>query len=119
MLEKIAGIEQHYQQLSQDLESVGNDYQRAAEINKERVDLEPIIRNARDYRKFLKRIAEARSLLENEKDEELLAMAEMEIEELEPKAPESDGSWKRLLAAGVGLIVLLWATWIWALRSGM
>ena len=43
MLEKIAGIEQHYEQLGRDLETVGGDYQRAGEINKERVDLEPLI----------------------------------------------------------------------------
>ncbi len=43
MLEKIAGIEQHYEQLGHDLEETGGDYQRAAEINKERVDLEPLI----------------------------------------------------------------------------
>ena len=46
MLEKIVGIEQHYEQLGHELEEVGSDYQRAAEINKERVDLEPLIRKA-------------------------------------------------------------------------
>ena len=43
MLEKLAGIEQHYEQLGRDLEEVGSDYQRAAEINKERVDALSII----------------------------------------------------------------------------
>jgi len=37
----------------------------------------------------------------------------------ETRAPQSDGSWRRLLAGGVALIVVLWAMWIWALRSGM
>jgi peptide chain release factor 1 len=97
MLEKIVGIEQHYEQLGHELEEVGSDYQRAAEINKERVDLEPLIRKASEYRKTLKRIEEARDLLESESDEELRALAEMEIEELEPKIKELEGQIKSML----------------------
>lgn len=85
MLEKLAGIEQHYEQLGHDLEEVGGDYQRAAEINKERVDLEPIIAKAKEYRQAISRIEEAQELLEAESDEEMLALAKSEIEELEPK----------------------------------
>ena len=36
----------------------------------------------------------------------------------EPQAVETDGSWKRLLAGGVVVIVALWAMWLWAIRSG-
>lgn len=85
MLEKLAGIENHYEELGQELESVGNDYQRAAEINKERVDLEPLVTKSRAYRRILLQIEEARSLLENESDEDIRALAEVELEELEPK----------------------------------
>lgn len=97
MLEKIAGIEQHYHQLGQDLEQVGGDYQRAAEINKERVDLEPLIDTAAEYRKYLSRLEEARALLESETDEELCALAEAEIEELEPKIEELEAQIKSML----------------------
>jgi len=97
MLEKIVGIEQHYEQLGHELEEVGSDYQRAAEINKERVDLEPLIRKASEYRKSLKRIEEARSLLESESDEEMRALAEMEIEELEPKLEALEAQIKSML----------------------
>ena len=85
MLEKLAGIEQHYEQLGHDLEEAGGDYQRAAEINKERVDLEPLITKAAEYRKSLSRLEEARALLDSETDEEMIGLAEVEIEELEPK----------------------------------
>ncbi len=34
-------------------------------------------------------------------------------------APQQATRWKPLLAAGLGLIGLLWALWIWAIRSGM
>ena len=97
MLEKIAGIEEHYEQLGHDLEEVGSDYQRAAEINKERVDLEPIITKAGEYRQSLKRIEEARELLDSESDEELLALAQAEIEDLEPKIEKLENEIKSML----------------------
>ena len=92
MLEKLAGIEQHYEQLGRDLEEVGSDYKRAAEINKERVDLEPLIKKAAEYRKSLSRLEEAQALLESETDEEMLGLAEMEIEELTPSIEKIENS---------------------------
>ena len=50
MLDKLKGIEDRFEQLGNDLLEVGNDYQRAAEINKERVGLELIVEKAREYR---------------------------------------------------------------------
>jgi peptide chain release factor 1 len=97
MLEKIAGIEQHYEQLGRDLETVGSDYQRAAEINKERVDLEPLIEKAREYHQSISRIEEARELLESETDDEMIALAEAEIEELEPKIEKLENEIKSML----------------------
>ena len=97
MLEKIAGIEQHYEQLGHDLEEVGGDYQRAAEINKERVDLEPLIKKAAEYRKSLSGLKEAQALLESESDEEMLGLAEMEIEELTPNIEQLENVLKSML----------------------
>lgn len=97
MLEKLAGIEQHYEQLGHDLEQVGGDYQLAAEINKERVDLEPLIAKTKEYRQSLSRIEEARVLLENETDEEMLALAGAEIEDLEPKIKKLENELKSML----------------------
>jgi len=97
MLEKLAGIEEHYEQLGRDLEDAGSDYQRAAEINKERVDLGPLVTKAGEYRQSLKRIDEARALLESETDEEMIALAEAEIEELEPKIEKLENEIKSML----------------------
>lgn len=97
MLEKLVGIEDHYEQLGRDLEDAGSDYQRAAEINKERVDLEPLVTKAHAYRQSLTRIEEARALLESESDEEMLALAEAEIEELEPKIEKLESEIKSML----------------------
>ncbi|MFZ5819043.1 MAG: peptide chain release factor 1 [Chloroflexota bacterium] len=97
MLDKLAGIENHYEELGRELETVGNDYQRAAEINKERVDLEPLVARAREYRQAIQRIEEARELLENETDEELRTLAGMELEELEPTIEPLENQIKAML----------------------
>jgi len=85
MLDKLKGIEERYEQLGNALLEVGNDYQRAAEINKERVDLELIVEKAREYRQAVKSLEEARAISASEKDTELAALAESDITELEPK----------------------------------
>ncbi len=41
MLDKLSGIEDRYAELDRLLMEVGNDYQRAGELNKERIELEP------------------------------------------------------------------------------
>ena len=85
MLEKLKGIEERYEQLGKEFLEVGNNYQRAAEINKERVDLELIVEKAREYRQVVKSLEEARAILESEKDPELVALADADIVELSPK----------------------------------
>ncbi len=84
MLDKIAGIELRYEEINRLLMEVGDNYQRAAELAKERSDLEPIVTKAQDYRQVLNRLEEARSLRDTE-DEELRQLAESEITELEPE----------------------------------
>jgi len=85
MLEKLKGIEERYEQLGEALLDVGNDYQRAAEINKERVDLEDIVEKSQEYRQAMKSIEEARNIIVTEKDAELIALAEADVEDLTPK----------------------------------
>jgi peptide chain release factor 1 len=84
MLDKIAGIELRYEEINRLLMEVGDNYQRAAELAKERSDLEPIVTKAQAYRQVLNRLEEARSLRDTE-DEELRQLAESEITELEPE----------------------------------
>lgn len=85
MLDKLKGIEDRYEQLGSEMLEVGNDYQRAGEINKERVDLEPLVEKAREYRQAMKSLEEARAILESENDAELISLAEADIAELTPK----------------------------------
>ncbi|MBI5945887.1 MAG: peptide chain release factor 1 [Chloroflexi bacterium] len=85
MLDKLQAIEERFEQLGSELLEVGSDYQRAGEINKERVDLEPLIAKAREYRQAMKSLEEARAIIINENDAELIALAKADVEELNPK----------------------------------
>jgi peptide chain release factor 1 len=60
MLENLVGVEQRYHELGQLLEEAVDDYQRAAELAKERSDIEPLVMKAQEYRQTLQRIQEAR-----------------------------------------------------------
>jgi peptide chain release factor 1 len=96
MLDKLVGIEQRYEDLNRLFMEVGDDYQRAAELNKERIDLEPIVDLAREYRQVIERIEEARLLLEEE-DIELRMLAEAEILDLEPQLTKLEQGIKNML----------------------
>ena len=89
MLDKLKGIEERYEQIGSELLEVGSNYQRAAELNKERVDLEPLYQKAREYRQAMKSFDEAKTILDTEKDPELVsvvvALAKMDLDDLGPK----------------------------------
>lgn len=97
MLEILGGIEKHYDDLTSQLMEVGNDYQKAADINKERSELEPLIEKAREYREALKQLAEARELAAHEQDPEMRELAELEAADLETKIPEFESALKAML----------------------
>ena len=97
MLDIIVGIEDHYEELTHQLMEIGNDYQRAADINKERTELEPIVEKAREYRLALRQLEEARAIIASEKDPDMRELAGMEISELETKIPAIEADLKTLL----------------------
>jgi peptide chain release factor 1 len=97
MLDKLSGIEQRYDNLGKEALEVGANYQRAAEINKERVDLEPIVAKAREYRQALRSLDEAKAILASETDAELKSLAESELTELNPKIETLEKEIKGLL----------------------
>jgi peptide chain release factor 1 len=97
MLDKLKGIEERYEQLGSELLEVGNNYQRAADINKERVDLEQIVEKAREYRQAVKSLEEARAIIGMENDPELIALADADIADLTPKIETLENEIKGLL----------------------
>jgi len=96
MLDKIAGIEERYEEINRLLLEVGNDYQRAMELNIERAEIEPLVTRAQAYRQSLTSLEEARSLMASE-DLELRQLAEAEINELEPQLSSLEQEIKDML----------------------
>jgi peptide chain release factor 1 len=97
MLDKLSGIEERYAELIRLLLEVADDYQRAAELNKERIDLEPIAFKSRDYRKSLAHLDEARTVLSENTDPELVTLAQSEVDELLPRIEALEVEIKRML----------------------
>jgi len=85
MLDKLQAIEERYEQLGNELLDPTLNYQRAAEVNKERVDLEPLVIKAREYRQAMKSLDEAKVIIDTENDAELVALAKADVEDLTPK----------------------------------
>jgi peptide chain release factor 1 len=96
MLDKLAGIEERYEEINRLLMEAGSDYQRAGELNSERVELEPLVTLTRNYRQTLQRLDEARVLRDSE-DEDMRQLAEAELEELQPEAERLERQIKSML----------------------
>jgi peptide chain release factor 1 len=96
LLEKLAGIETRYEEINQQLLSVGDDYQQAADLGKEKADLEPFIEAIQQYRQSLTQLEEAKLLVESG-DEEMRALAENEIESLNATLAVLEDELKRML----------------------
>lgn len=96
MLDKLTGIEERFAEINQELLEVGDDYQRAANLAKERAELDPLIRKAKEYRQLLEDLEEAIEL-RNSNDEEMAELAAMEIAELEERVPGLESEIKSML----------------------
>jgi len=96
MLDKLAGIEERYEEINQMLMNVGEDYQRAAELGIERAELEPLVRKTAEYRQLLERQEEAQGLLDGEGDD-MRQLAEAELNEIEPQIERAEREIKAML----------------------
>lgn len=96
MLEKLSGIEDRFDELSRLLADIGDDYKTAAELAKERSDLEPIVQKSQEYRQSVKKLEEAKELQGSE-DDELRQLAMIEIAELEPKMESLENQIKAMI----------------------
>src|SRR5919108_745905 len=64
---------------------------------KGRVELETIVEKAREYRQAVKSLDEAQTMLESEKDPEMIELAEADVAELNPKIEALEKEIKGLL----------------------
>jgi len=99
MIEKLAGIEERYEELERLMgdPEVAQDYEQVAKYAKERSDLQPIVEKYREYRVIAEGLAEAREIQQTSKDADMRELAQMEIEELAPQVPEMEEQLKMML----------------------
>jgi peptide chain release factor 1 len=96
MLDKLVGIETRFDEIENELLSVGEDYQRATELSIERAELEPVVEKARAYRQALADYEEAEELV-NSNDEEMAKLANAEAQTLGERIEQLEGELKSLL----------------------
>jgi peptide chain release factor 1 len=84
MLEKLAGIEERFNELERLISDpeVMMDYTKVAEYSKERSGLEEIVGQYRIYKQQVQELADAKQMLDEESDPELSAMAKEEVTNL-------------------------------------
>lgn len=99
MLEKLAQIEKNYEELTEQISSPEfmSDMQQYAKLMKQHRTLGEIVEKYREVKKLTEGLAGARELLETADDDEMRAMAELEIAEIEEKLPAAEEELKFLL----------------------
>jgi peptide chain release factor 1 len=87
MLQKLEFIKERWQEVERELSNPAtmSDMKRFAQLNKEYKDLTKIVDEYKIYSNVISNIDANKSLLSNEKDEELREMAKMELDELLPQ----------------------------------
>lgn len=98
MLENLARIEDRFNELTEAMgrPEIASDHVKLTEYAQGRSDLEPIVTRYQEYQDLLTQIEEARELLQEE-DEEFVALARAELEELGPRAEALADELKRML----------------------
>lgn len=87
LTEALDEAEERYKKIGKMLSDpeVINDQEKFQRLSKEHAELKKLVKKYREYKEVVAGIEEAKDLLEMEDDEEAVQLAEMELEELEPK----------------------------------
>jgi len=99
MLDKIAKVVARYDELEQQMSDplVLADYARLNELAQERSDLTPLVEAYRQHAAVTQELADTRDLLETSTDDDLILMAEEEIQQLEEKLEALEKEMRSLL----------------------
>src|SRR6185503_2700743 len=99
MLEKVAAIEERYNELERMISdpAVMNDYTKIGEYSKERASLTELVENYRNYTRQLQELDDAKKMLDEESDPELSAMAHEEVTALTASTEDLYNKLVRLL----------------------
>jgi peptide chain release factor 1 len=96
MFEKVNQIKERYAELTRLMEVNVEDYQKVAELAKERAELEPVYQVAIHYLDLLAKVKQAKEL-ESSGDAELESLAKTEIENLAPEIETVEKQLKSML----------------------
>lgn len=97
LIDSLAAIETRYKEITQQIEENMDDYQKVAELSKERADLDPIIEKGKQLRQTQKILEEAQALLASSDDEEMRNLAQEDIQTLEPQLAALEQELKGML----------------------
>ena len=98
MFDRLDGIEARYEELDRLLADpqVLSDHTRIATLAQERAEIEPIVQAYRDHKRTTQELADARTMIEGEKDSELRDMAYEEVETLSATLSELEERLKKV-----------------------
>ena len=96
MEDKLSGIEKRFDAINDELAEVGEDYQRAAVLGRERAELELIVQTYRKYMSTREQIDQAQTL-QNSDDPEIRELAEEELDGLTSEVQNLEDELKRML----------------------
>ncbi|WP_132370879.1 peptide chain release factor 1 [Melghiribacillus thermohalophilus] len=99
MLEKLQSIEDRYEKLNELLSDpeVISDSKKLREYSKEQSDLEDVVQTYRKYKEVASQLDDAKSMLEDDLDEDMREMVKEEISELSAEKEELEDRLKILL----------------------
>ncbi len=99
MLEKLKLVENRFAELSELIiqPDIISDQKRYIQISKEYKDLKKIIDKGEVYKNLIANKSEAQEIISIEKDDEMIDMAKMQLEEVEAELPKIDEDLKVLL----------------------
>ncbi len=99
MLEKLQIVRQRFDEVSDLIiqPDIISDQKRYVQINKEYKDLTKVLKKADEYESLLHSITEAKDIIKNESDPEMLEMAKMELSDAETRIPILEEEIKMML----------------------
>ena len=99
MLEKLKLVENRFDELNDLIinPEIISDQKKYIQISKEYKEIKKIIEKGSIYKNLISNKSEAQEIISNEKDEEMIEMAKMQLEEAEEKIPSIEEELKVLL----------------------
>ncbi len=99
MLDKLQIVRQRFDEVSDLIiqPDIIKDQKRYVQINKEYADLSKVMKKGEEYKVLLNTVIEAKEILKESADAEMIEMAKMELEDAEAKIPILEDTIKMML----------------------